>query len=227
MYNIAPNSELRRAARQQLKGNWGGPILVFFLYTAIITAVSIIPIAGVIALILCTGAFTLGINIYFLKFVRAQQPKIEDMFLGFKLFGKSLGLVLLMSLIVTLWLLLGIIPGMLVMINVNEVIGAVLYILLSIPAIVVSFGYSQYIYILADNPDMKVTDILRTSKVMMNGYKMKYFLLGLSFIGWALLGILTFGIGYLWLMPYIHTSLTNFYEDVKNNYISGQQQEVQ
>lgn len=225
MYNTTPNSELRRAARQQLKGNWGGPILAYFLYMVIIIAVAIIPIAGVVIIFLCTGALTLGISIYFLKVVRAQQQKIEDIFLGFKLFGKSLGLYLLMTLIVMLWSLIGIIPGAIIS-YFNEPIGGVVSTLLSIPAIIVSFGYSQFMYILADNPDMKVTDILRTSKAMMNGYKMKYFLLGLSFIGWALLGILTLCIGYLWLMPYIQTSLANFYEDVKNNYISGQVQEA-
>jgi len=227
MYIAAPNSELRRAARQQLRGNWGGPILALFLCAAINIAVALIPFAGILIVFLCVGAFSLGINIYFLKIVRAQQPRVEDIFSGFRLFGKSLGLYLLMSLIVFLWSLIGAIPGVIISLNVDQTLGSVVSSLLSIPAIIVSLSYSQFMYILADNPDMKVTDILRTSKAMMNGFKMKYFLLGLSFIGWALLGILTLFIGYLWLVPYIHTAYTNFYEDVKNIYISGQLQEEQ
>jgi uncharacterized membrane protein len=50
---------------------------------------------------------------------------------------------------------------------------------------------------------------------MMDGYKWKYFCLSLRFIGWGLLCVLTFGIGFIWLMPYMQQSLTQFYEDVK------------
>jgi len=203
MYNATLNSELRGVARQQLKGNWLGPILALILYTVIVSAITSIPIAGIIFCLLIVGPFTLGITIYFLKFVRGQQPRIEEIFNGFKLFGESLGLYLLMALFVLLWTLLLIIPG-----------------------IIMSFAYSQAFFILADNPNMKTTDILRTSNAMMKGYKMKYFLLGLSFIGWSILCVLTIGIGFLWLSPYIKVSFTNFYEDVKNAYISNQQQEA-
>lgn len=44
---------------------------------------------------------------------------------------------------------------------------------------------------------------------------MKLFLLDLSFIGWALLTILTFGIGVLFLEPYVSASRAAFYEDLK------------
>jgi uncharacterized membrane protein len=52
---------------------------------------------------------------------------------------------------------------------------------------------------------------------MMDGYKWKYFCLGLRFIGWALLCVLTLGIGFLWLSPYIQVSYAKFYEDLKKN----------
>ena len=40
----------------------------------------------------------------------------------------------------------------------------------------------------------------------------------LSFIGWALLCILSFGIGILWLSPYMLTSQTIFYEELRNEH---------
>jgi uncharacterized membrane protein len=49
---------------------------------------------------------------------------------------------------------------------------------------------------------------------MMQGRKMKLFLLDLSFIGWILLSILTLGIGLLWLLPYIYSARAAFYEDI-------------
>ena len=49
----------------------------------------------------------------------------------------------------------------------------------------------------------------------MNGHKMDYFILNLSFFGWAILGIFTFGLLYLWLIPYMQVTFANFYNEIK------------
>ena len=46
----------------------------------------------------------------------------------------------------------------------------------------------------------------------MTNNRAKLFGLQLSFIGWALLGIFTFFIGYLWLIPYITFATIVFYD---------------
>ena len=56
---------------------------------------------------------------------------------------------------------------------------------------------------------------INRSKEMMEGHKMEYFVLNLSFIGWAILAPLTFGLLYIWLVPYMQATLTNFYNSVK------------
>ena len=70
-------------------------------------------------------------------------------------------------------------------------------------------------YILHDNPEMSARECIRQSQKMMDGYKMKFFLLQLSFIGWFLLCCITMGIGFLWLQPYIITTEAKFYEELK------------
>ena len=50
----------------------------------------------------------------------------------------------------------------------------------------------------------------------MDGRRFDFFVLGLSFIGWAILASLTLGIGYLWLIPYMQVTEIKFYEDVCN-----------
>jgi uncharacterized membrane protein len=50
---------------------------------------------------------------------------------------------------------------------------------------------------------------------MMKGHKFDLFWLYLSFIGWVILCILTFGIGLLWLSPYISAAEIGFYNDLK------------
>jgi uncharacterized membrane protein len=89
--------------------------------------------------------------------------------------------------------------------------------LLIIPGIIAAISYSMTFYILADDNSIGAMDAIDKSKKMMDGYKWKYFCLGLRFLGWALLCILTLGIGFLWLMPYMQVSMAKFYDDVKAN----------
>jgi len=89
--------------------------------------------------------------------------------------------------------------------------------LLIVPGIIAAFRYSMSFYILADNPDMGIMEAINESKRMMRGNKWKFFCLNLSFIGWAILGVLTLGIGYLWLTPYIEVTMIAFYDIANGN----------
>jgi uncharacterized membrane protein len=129
-----------------------------------------------------------------LSLSRGENARLEQIFEGFRNYGTVLGAYLLMLLFIFLWMLLLIIPG-----------------------IIASIAYSQTFYILAEDDTIGSMDALSKSKEMMNGYKWKYFCLVLRFIGWFLLCILTFGIGFLWLSPYINVSNAKFYEDLKTN----------
>lgn len=42
----------------------------------------------------------------------------------------------------------------------------------------------------------------------------KFFCLNLQFLGWAILAALSFGIGFLWLLPYMRVSYVKFYEEL-------------
>ena len=70
-------------------------------------------------------------------------------------------------------------------------------------------------YILLDEPELKYNAAIEKSVEIMKGKKFKLFLLDLSFIGWALLCILTLGIGLVLLVPYMNTAQAAFYEDLK------------
>lgn len=85
-----------------------------------------------------------------------------------------------------------------------------------IPGIIKSFQYAMAEYILAENPDMPSKEVLLTSKEMMKGNKWKYFVLALSFIGWLLLGSLVFGIGTLFVVPYMQATFVQFYLEIKS-----------
>lgn len=87
--------------------------------------------------------------------------------------------------------------------------------LLVIPGIVKSFSYAMTPFILAEHPEMTASQAIDASKAMMDGHKMDLFLLQLTFIGWELLCGFTFGIGQLFLNPYRNAATAVFYENLK------------
>jgi uncharacterized membrane protein len=90
--------------------------------------------------------------------------------------------------------------------------------LLWIPGIIKAFSYAMTEYILVDYPDLSANKAIDLSRAMMKDRKFDLFYLYLSFIGWVLLGILTLGIGLLWVYPYIEAAQAAFYQDVKADY---------
>lgn len=186
------NVDLMRSARESLKGKWGLAISVFVVFTIMVSAVSAIPKAGSIISLIIAGPFVLGVTIFSLSISRNKEAKFEQLFIGFNNFGKSVGTYLLMVLFIFLWSLLLIIPG-----------------------IIAAISYSLVFYVLADNPYLGPKEALEKSKKMMYGYKWKFFRLQLRFFGLSLLCLLTLGIGFIWLIPYMQITLAKFYDDLK------------
>ena len=138
----------------------------------------------------------LGAAIFSLNISRGKEARLEQIFLGFNNFSTALIGYLLLLIYVILWTLLLIIPG-----------------------IIAALGYSMTFYIIADDPTIKPQDALRKSKTMMNGYKLKLFYLGLRFFLLAILCLLTLGIGFFWLIPYVHVTMAKFYDDVNGTHL--------
>ena len=189
---VKENKELMAEARESLSGNWGLAIATFLVYGIIISIFQVIPTVGSVLALFIAGPMLVGVSMFSLSLSRGESARLEQIFEGFKNYGTVLGAYLLMVLFIFLWMLLLIIPG-----------------------IIAAIAYSQTFYILAEDDTIGSMDALKKSKEMMDGYKWKYFCLGLRFIGWALLCILTLGIGFLWLSPYIQISYAKFYEDIK------------
>jgi len=203
---ITSNKDLMKHARETLSGRWNLAVGTFFLYMLIMVPITVIPYkytlwyaCGNIIALLIGGAFALGIATFALAIARRKEANLKMIFSGFKYYGKTLGLNLLKSLFIILWALLLIIPG-----------------------IIAAISYSLAFYLMSDDPNIGAMEAIDKSKKMMYGYKWKYFCLGLRFIGWILLGILSLGIGLLWIIPYLHISFTKFYDDVKANYVEEQ-----
>lgn len=187
------NSELRAVSRTTLSGNWMMAALATLVYLLIAGGISSIPVAGSVLAIIVTYPLAYGFAILFLDLFREGKPiDIGKLFDGFKDFGRVWGTLILVAIYTILWTCLLIIPG-----------------------IVKSYSYALTPFILKDEPKLKYNAAIEKSMRMMNGYKMKLFLLDLSFIGWMILSVLTLGIGLLFLQPYMNTARAAFYEDLK------------
>ena len=91
-----------------------------------------------------------------------------------------------------------------------------LFIIVLVPLIIVSLILSQVFFILADKKTNSGLEAIKMSWNLMKDKKTKLFLLQLSFIGWVILSILTLFIGFIFLQPYIYTTLSKFYKELND-----------
>lgn len=193
---IQSNSQIRSAACAALKGHWLEAAMLTFVYGLLSVLVSIIPTVGSVASLLLMP-MGWGFSISFLRNGRgcsdSFNPKV--LFEGYGDFVRIFTTMLLVGVYTVLWTLLLVVPG-----------------------IIKGLSYAMTPYILADNPEMSNNKAIELSMAMMEGHKMDLFLMHLVFLLWGLLCILTLGIGYFWLRPYIQASMALFYEQVKEEY---------
>jgi len=192
--------EMKENAKNSLKGKYKTVIIASILYVLISFAVGIVlGILGIenetvvsIVSLLISALFELGYLNIFLKISRNEEVGVSELWSKTNMFLPYIVASIVVGFFTFAWSLLFIIPG-----------------------IIAALRYSMIYYIMLDNPEMSAMDALNESKRLMDGHKMDYFLLGLSFIGWAILGIFTVGILYLWLIPYMSVAQCNFYNNLK------------
>lgn len=235
--NLTTRTELKNEAKEILAGRWAQAILLNLIPTIIIIISLLVILIPVIALAITfdwsttadqvqhavndnagggagshggsivgsiVGAlFSSGINWTYLDLLRGQKNSINPIPNALRAFsGKYfLGILLITvvtSIFLSLWALL-----------------------LLIPMFVKYYAYSQVTYVFYDIVEStgerpKTLDCITYSRKLMNGHKMDLFLLDLSFIGWHILSVMTVGIGYLWLSPYISATKAAFYNHLPN-----------
>ena len=186
---LKQNSELRAEARVALTDKWVMGAVTTLVFGAVSGAASYIPVVGTILVAL---PMMYGYSIVMLSVMRGGEMNIGGLFDGFNDFGRIVGTKLLQAIYTFLWTLLLVIPG-----------------------IIKNYSYAMTDFILKDQPELANNAAIEKSMAMMDGNKMKLFLLDLSFIGWAILCLFTFGIGFLFLQPYVQSAHAAFYEDLK------------
>lgn len=201
---MGTNQTYKNRALASLEGNWGSAVIATLIVAVIsggISTVITLPFGNESSTgMSLNGIWTLlclplewGFTVYFLNLIRKEDISYERLFDGYKDFIRTF----LMEFLYCIAMMIG-------------------FILLIIPGIIVSIGLCMAPYILKDDPQISAMDSLMKSWQITKGHKMEIFWLGLSFIGWIILGLVTFGIGLILVAPYMETSFAHFYEDLKN-----------
>lgn len=192
--------EIKNYAKEKLSGNLGS------IWKTLIIALGISLAAGVVFGILFNSMdadfldsllgilmmpLGIGTTAFFVSLIESTDFEAKDLFKYYHDFVKIIGVTVLMGLVVMLG-----------------------YICFVIPGIILTLSYSLVPIILIKKPELGIVETLKYSREKMQGHKLDAFVLGLSFIGWAILGTLTFGILYIWLFPYMQLTFTKFYLNI-------------
>lgn len=182
------NSEIKKSAKEAMKNKWGLAIGVFLVYGLISSAISATGIGAI-----ATGLLSVGFAAFFLDALRSEKASFDSFFKGFtEYLGTKLVSMLLVGIYTFFWTILFYIPG-----------------------IVKTYSYAMTPYILLDKPELSANEAITDSRMMMRGHKMELFLLDLSFIGWILLSLLTCGILFIYVVPYMQAARAEFYRTLK------------
>lgn len=225
----------KQSAKQNLKGHWLWCALFMLIYSMVVAfivsvvralfygglltqiaridfnneesigfAIGIIPTVAIVSIVfnLLVGMFRIGVSITFLNLADGNHDSnmFKDIFhaLTKGRFYANFISYFLMNIFIALWSMLLIIPG-----------------------IVKSYSYAMTYYIVEDmvkkGETISTTEAITKSRELMNGHKFEFFVLDLSFIGWAILASIPLGLGWFWLAPYIQTTKANFYRRLLND----------
>ena len=245
------SSDFRTEARRKLLGQWGKGaciMLAFVLISFFINFIeSFLPDSikwiGQIIDIIIDIPMAFGLTFAFLKLFKDEEVKAFDFLkLGFSNFGRSWGVAFQTFLKMVLPAISVIFSYILVLFSISMgimvvpyasssvscisivilVIGSILLISSIIWAVTKSYYYQLAYLISIENEDMIPADAVSESEKLMSGKRASLFCLQLSFIGWAILTAITFGIGLLWLVPYVQFATIAFYK-----YAAGKNENVE
>ena len=136
-----------------------------------------------------------GVAKYRLSAYRHESVRITDLFMGFKQYKRLIGTMALYTLFVTLGFLCFFVPG-----------------------IIVALGLFEVPYLLNEDPSLSGMDAIRRSWEDMKGHKGELFGLVMSFFGWIILTMLTFGVlAIFYTGPYMALAEAGYYHELHHN----------
>ena len=238
--NYKKSSQLKSIAKGRMLGNYGKMIGAFFTMYALFLAVALILVmlTGIISasasvttgliffFVMLLGfyilipLFVVGQNKMFLTAGRGEYCKFSYLFSGFVISpGKSILAMLLLILIS-----IGVLVVPMIAVGVlgyfarhNEallILAFAIYIAALVIYYIIVLKFALVYYLIIDRPELSVIQLFKTSNYLMKGNKGRFFYITISFIPIMFLGVMSYYIGLLFLMPYMQMTFAQFYINV-------------
>ena len=227
------SSELKYMAKERLLGHYGLFIGAGLLIGGISVVVSlalnmVFPLNNTVSMTLyfisslivglLSSLLIMGYLKMFLNFSRGQETHLGT--LGFA-FSNQPDRVILLMLLMALLMLLCVLPGILLILAANfmhviamSALGIFVLLTGCVIAIILALNYALAMLLYLDAPEKGVIQLMRESRQLMKGNRVRFFYLQISFFGLILLSLLTCYIGMLWLIPYMQMTSVLFYRNV-------------
>lgn len=233
---------MKANAREHLLGHYGTVIGAFMIMTAILGTVSIA--VGLIAdlstifgtvvyyaimflVSVLTGLFSSGNAYLYLKLICGRPVSVGDLFYGFQLApDKAITMQAWITLISYVANLPQYILSSMFLSNISHpdkmmslmLPYALSLILSGAVSVMLSLIYAQAYFLLHDFPQYTAKELLQKSRRLMVHHKGRLFYLYVSFLPLVLLGLLSWGLALLWVIPYMAATEAEFFLDlIKHN----------
>lgn len=235
MSNTIKIAELKEAAQERSIDKYGSLILaniIIFLIQLIISGITTVGTSGSIIFFVINLIINLIVNILlgvlvsgkaylYMNLVYSQPIAASDIFFGLKQHPQKAVIIQSVFVLVDFFVSL---PASVLLFMVQRTPTQSGYIAMIIALLVgfivnlyVSLVYSQSFFLLHDFPERSAKELLRSSRKLMQGNKLKLLALYLSFIPLYLFGILTLFIPLLWISVYRYATIAVFYQKLISN----------
>lgn len=195
----------KSTAKEKLRGTWfptAAIVTIVWLVVEVLLATlgnkgnPTMNIVYKVLFFLVNGPFFIALAYFYLEYRKlsdGEKPKFDTFIEGFNCYLQGILGLLWIFIWFLLWFICFIIPGLIKLV-----------------------AYSQMFYILAENPKISISKAMRMSMEITKGHKSDIFITLLSFLGWILLSVITGGILFIWVLPYIQLTFANVYQYLKS-----------
>ena len=228
-------SEIKHIALNNIKGHWSKLALITLLYLVFSIGINFIPIAGFIFMFIFSTPITYGYILSLLKIINNEDVSVIDfLVLGFKNTGKAWRII--GNLFVRLFIPILILFGFALLVTYNTLpileslknhtltlnieispliyVGFLGYIITAIYIVYKFLSYSLCYFLMRDYPEENGSFIVKKSAELMKGNIFRIIGFFISFIGWFFISIFSFGLGLIFLIPYIYIAFYYFYKNL-------------
>lgn len=223
--------ELKNLAKSQMKGNTGILIISNLIFTVLTMLIPIIQIISntelnsVLKFIIMILVQPLFLGIAYIHYnctLDEQVVKLADLFYGYRENLKRQGIVYVIKSMITYLMtssLVTLATTIIMILKPNQaMVPIIMAIVIFIPSFILQTYLSQIYYIMVCNKELKGTEVLKDSMLMMRGRLIEYIGITLSFVPWLILDIFTFKLASIWVNPYKNQTLANYFNKVKKEY---------